>query len=125
MNLSQTTKAFALASALFTTAFSSTSLQVTALSAGGVMLMAGEAMASTNLPGVGIVIKRKPGNAPIAKGVSDDSGEVVFKLEPGEYSISVGDNKPQDFKIGKGQRGIKVAVTGTKEEYVGHVTLLK
>ncbi len=125
MNFSQPAKAFALATALFTTAFSSTSLQMTALSAGGVVLMAGEAMATSNIPGVGTVVKKHPGPRAIAKGVSDDNGEVVFKLEPGEYTVTVGNNRPQDFKIGRGKSGIKVVVTGTKEEYVGHVTLLR
>jgi hypothetical protein len=125
MNFSQPAKAFALATALLATTFSGTGLQVTALGAGGIMLMADEAMASNNVPGVGGIVKKKPGNGPIAKGVSDDNGEMVFKLDPGEYSVTVGNNRPQDFKIGRGKTGIKVVVTGTKEEYVGHVTLLR
>jgi hypothetical protein len=125
MNISKTTKAFALATALFTTTFSGSGLQVMALGAGGVMMMAGEAMAQNTIPGVGVIIKKNPGGGAIVKGVSDDNGEVAFKLEAGDYSVTVGDNKQQDFTIAKGQSGIKVVVTGTKEEYVGHVTLLR
>lgn len=125
MTISKTAKAFALAAALLTTAFSGSSLQVVALGAGGVVLMAGEAMAGASIPGVYTVVKKKPGNASIAKGVSDDNGEVVFKLEPGDYSVTVGQNRPQNFTIGRGQTGIKVVVTGEKHKYVGHVTLLR
>ena len=125
MKLTNTAKAFAMAAALFTTALTSQPLQIAALGAGGAVMLAGEAMAQNQVPGVGIIVKKKPGNGPIANGVSDDNGEVVFKLEPGEYSVTVGRNRPQDFKIGRGQSGIKVVVTGNKEKYVGHVTLLR
>jgi hypothetical protein len=126
MNFSRSTKAFALATALLTAAFSGTALQVTALGAGGVMLMAGEATARNNVPGVGTVVKkRRGGGVHIAEAVTDENGEVVFTLEPGEYSITVGNNKPQDFTIGEGQHRIKVVVTGIKKNYVGHVTLMR
>ncbi|MFN0192039.1 MAG: hypothetical protein ACKVP5_08690 [Aestuariivirga sp.] len=126
MKVIQSVRGLALASSLVVAGFSGTGLQLAALSAGGMVVLAGEAMASTTLPGVGIVIKKKPGNAPIAKGASDDNGEMVFeRLEAGEYTVTVGKNRPQSFTIGQGGGGIKVVVKGTKEKYVGHVTLLR
>ena len=57
--------------------------------AGTAALWASPALASTTLPGVGIVIKKKPGNAPIIA-PGDANGETrLTGLEPGEYSVRV------------------------------------
>lgn len=122
----QKLRAGVLASSLVLAGFSGTGLQLGALSAGGILVLSGEAMAQTAIPGVGSVVKKKPGNSPIASGVSDDNGEVVFKgLEAGEYTVTVGRNRPQSFTIGKGGGGIKVTVVGTKEQYEGIITPLR
>ncbi len=59
------------------------------MAAGAAALWASPAMAQGTVPGVGIVIKKKPGNAPIIV-PSDSKGEVRLSgLEPGEYSVQV------------------------------------
>ena len=59
------------------------------VAAGTAALWASPALASLGIPGVGVVIKRKPGNAPIIA-PSDANGEVrLTGLEPGEYSVRV------------------------------------
>jgi hypothetical protein len=96
------------------------------LLAGGMFFTAGEALAQTGIPGVGIVVKKKPRDAPIAKEVSDENGEVRFEgLEPGDYTVTVGENKPQDFSIKEKGIIVIIMVEGTEHEYVGHVTLLR
>lgn len=60
------------------------------LTAAGVALSAGPAMAqSTTLPGVGFVIKRKPGNAPIIVAAGANGETRLTGLEPGAYGIRV------------------------------------
>jgi uncharacterized surface anchored protein len=96
------------------------------LLAGGIVFTAGEAVAQSTVPGVGHVVKKKPGNGPVAKGVSDENGEVRFEgLEPGDYTVTVGENKPQDFSIKEKGIIVIIMVEGTEHEYVGHVTLLR
>ncbi len=96
------------------------------LVAGGMVFTAGEALAQTVIPGVGTVVKKKPGDASIAKGVSDENGEVRFEgLEPGDYTVTVGENKPQDFSIKEKGIVVIIVVEGEKHKYVGHVTLLR
>ena len=57
------------------------------LTAAGAALWASPALASTSIPGVGTVIKKKPGNSSIVA-PSDSNGEVrLAGLEPGEYSV--------------------------------------
>jgi uncharacterized surface anchored protein len=91
---------------------------------GGVVFTEGEAMAQTGVPGIGTVVKKKPGNPSIAKGVSDEKGEVRFEgLEPGDYTVTVGENKPQDFGIKEKGIVVIIVVEGEKHKYVGHVTL--
>ena len=96
------------------------------LLAGGMVFAASEAVAQGTVPGVGTVVKKKPGNSPIAKGVSDEKGEVRFEgLEPGDYTVTVGENKPQDFSIKEKGIIVIIMVEGTEHEYIGHVTLLR
>ena len=59
------------------------------VAAGTAALWASPALAQTGIPGVGVVVKKKPGNAPIIA-PSDANGEVrITGLEPGEYSVRV------------------------------------
>lgn len=45
---------------------------------------------SLNLPGVGLVVKKKPGNAPIIGGASDSNGNYTFSnMDNGQYEIFV------------------------------------
>ena len=103
------------------------------------LLTSGQAMAQQNqVPGVGIIIKKKPGNAPIAKGVSDVSGNFEHKgLQAGDYAVCFASDKGDgescaDAKVGKDGviRGKAVndpdrAKASKKHNYVGHVTLLR
>ncbi len=58
------------------------------LTAAGVALWASPALADLHLPGVGLVVKKKPGNAPIIV-PSDANGEVrLTGLEPGDYDVA-------------------------------------
>jgi hypothetical protein len=71
--------------------------------AGGFML-AGEAMATAKqIPGIGIRIRKNPGNETrIKPTVSGPDGSFRFTgLEPGTYEVTVGDAPPQMFVVGK------------------------
>lgn len=58
-------------------------------SAGVAALWTSPAMAGAGIPGIGVVIKKKPGNAPIIA-PSDANGETrITRLEPGTYSVRV------------------------------------
>ncbi|BCA60701.1 hypothetical protein [Sphingomonas sp. HMP6] len=67
----------------------------------GFGVMATPALAAANIPGVGLVVKKKPGNAPIVA-PSDNNGIVRFAgLEPGEYEVSLIDgSRPVAVKVG-------------------------
>lgn len=71
------------------------------MAAGAAALWASPALASITLPGVGVVVKKKPRNAPIVV-PSDSKGEVrLFGLEPGEYSVQViGGAQEVPMKVG-------------------------
>ena len=57
--------------------------------AAGAALWSSPALASTTIPGVGFVIKKKPGNAPIIA-PTDANGETrITGLEPGLYTVRV------------------------------------
>ena len=113
-------------------------LQTSFAAIGLTLLLTGEAMAANNIPSVGIVIKKKPGNAPIAKGVSDASGNFEHKgLQAGDYAVCFASDRGDgescaDAKVGKDGviRGKAVndpdrAKASKKHNYVGHVTLLR
>lgn len=51
--------------------------------------MASPAWASLNIPGVGIVVKKKPGNSPIAVPSDANGNTVLTGLEPGEYEVKL------------------------------------
>ncbi len=97
------------------------------LGAGSVALAAGSVAAQQNtIPGVGVIVKKNPGSGAIVRGPSNKDG--IFNttgLQPGSYSVTVGNTAPQDIEVPKGARGISVKITGEKNNYVGHVTLLR
>lgn len=51
--------------------------------------MASPAWATANIPGVGLVIKKKPGNAPIVVPSDANGNTVLTGLEPGEYEVKL------------------------------------
>ena len=55
----------------------------------GAGMVATPALAQALLPGVGIVIKKKPGNAPIIAPTDKDGVIRMTGLEPGEYEVSL------------------------------------
>ena len=69
--------------------------------AGAAVLWASPATASANIPGVGQVVKKKPGNSPIIV-PSDANGEVrLTGLEPGAYTVQVfGGAQEVPMKVG-------------------------
>ena len=69
--------------------------------AGAAALWASPATAVGNVPGVGLVVKKKPGNAPIVV-PSDANGEVrLTGLEPGTYTVQVfGGAQEVPMKVG-------------------------
>jgi hypothetical protein len=107
------------------TAFVAPLAATTVIATGGLLLTVGVAKATNTVPGVGTVIKKKPGDGPVARGVSDKNGVFRANLAPGQYSVTVGNNAPQDFEVPTGARGVSVTVKGEKHNYVGHVTLLR
>lgn len=129
-------KTLALGAALMASLLSSPPVQITSFGAAALALTAGQAMASANIPGIGLVVKKKPGNAAITKGKSDDNGTLEFSgLEPGEYSVCFADDEGKgdscaDVTVGK--EGVIRAQTVFDEErkaanhdYVGHVILMR
>lgn len=74
--------------------------------AAGAVLGAGAvatpALAQQTLPGVGIVIKKKPGNAPIIAPTDKNGALGLTGLEPGEYEVSlIGEDKPTTVSVGR------------------------
>ena len=69
--------------------------------AGAAVLWASPATAGANIPGVGQVVKKKPGNSPIIV-PSDANGEVrLTGLEPGTYTVQVfGGAQEVPMKVG-------------------------
>ena len=86
-----------------------------ALSVAGAAMWAAPAMAVAGIPGIGLVIKRKPGNAPIIV-PSDNNGIVnLTGLEPGEYEIKLlGINRPTTMKVGPDGKLAFVALRDVK-----------
>lgn len=88
MTTSRKTAAAALA-ALGLSSLSPVQQGAALVAAGTAMLWASPALAQSTLPGVGHIVKKKPGNGPIIA-PSDANGEVrLTGLEPGEYSVRV------------------------------------
>ena len=111
-------------------------LQTGLTALGLTLLTVGQAMAVAGIPGVGVIIKKKPGNAPIAKGVSDSGGKFEHKgLEAGEYSVCFASDTGKGESCADARVGKDGVIRGTtvmddkrktgKQSYVGHVTLLR
>lgn len=115
-------KIILVAAAICAAGCSATGLAIATLGGGAAMLLAGEAIAGNNIPGVGVIIKS--GSVTVARAVSDENGEATFRLEPGEYTVTIG-NLVTPLFIKLRTRDVKVVVTGTKHNYVGHVTVLR
>jgi hypothetical protein len=77
----------------------------------GLGLVATPAFASLSIPGVGVIIKRKPGNAPIVA-PGDNNGVVRHTgLEPGEYEVGlIGEDGVTSVKVGRDGQLITVAL---------------
>ena len=136
-------KTLALGAALMASLLSSPPVQIASLGAAALALTAGQAMAQNNVPGVGTVVKKKPGGLPIAEGKSDDKGMLEFiGLEPGEYSICFAEDEGKGdscadakvrFKAGTELSDVVIRVQTVFDEkrkaanpnYVGHVILLR
>ena len=129
-------KTLALGAALMASLMISPPVQIASLGAAALALTAGQAIAQTNIPGVGQVVKKKPGNSPIAKGVSDDNGMFEHKgLEPGEYSVCFADDEGKgdscaDVKVDKegtirAQTVFDEKLKAANPEYTGHVILMR
>ena len=90
-------------------------------------------LAQQTIPGVGLVVKKRPGNAQVANLTSAADGTFAVKgLARGTYDISVGDDKPRTIEVGadgnirgKVSGDGKYEITTNKNSYVGHVTLLR
>ena len=68
----------------------------------GAGMVATPALASLNIPGVGIVVKKKPGNAPIIA-PTDSNGVIrMTGLEPGAYAVSlIGEERVTMLAVGR------------------------
>ena len=68
----------------------------------GAVAVAAPAWAQSQIPGVGIIIKKKPGNAPIVA-PSDNNGVIRLSgLEPGEYEVKlIGESSATHVKVGR------------------------
>ena len=86
-----------------------------ALTVAGAALWSAPAMAQSNIPGVGTVVKKKPGDAAIIA-PTDASGEVrLTGLTPGEYEVKLfGNSKPVTMTAGKDGRLAFVALRDVK-----------
>ena len=84
------------------------------LAAAGAMMWSAPALAQT-VPGVGTVVKKKPGNSPIIA-PTDASGEVrLTGLAPGDYEVNLfGNSKPVTMTAGKDGRLAFVALRDVK-----------
>lgn len=83
------------------------------LSVAAAAMWAAPAMATIGIPGVGIVVKKKPGNAPIILPSDKDGIVRLTGLEPGEYEVKLlGNSAPVTMKVG---RDGKLAVTALRD----------
>ena len=82
-----------------------------ALTVAGVAMWSAPALASITLPGVGVIVKKKPGNAPIIAPSDKDGITRLTGLEPGEYEVKLfGDVAPVTMKVGRDGRLAFVAM---------------
>lgn len=64
------------------------------LSVAGAAMWAAPALASANIPGIGLVVKKKPGNASIIVPTDKDGIVRITDLEAGEYEVKLLGNSP-------------------------------
>jgi hypothetical protein len=85
------------------------------VAAGTMVLWASPALAQNNIPGVGTVVKKKPGDASIIA-PGDANGEVrLTGLAPGEYSVKLfGGREETSFRVGQDGRLAFVAYEDIK-----------
>ena len=88
----------------------------TLLSVAGAAMWAAPALAQqSTLPGVGHVVKKKPGNGPIIAPTDMDGITRLTGLEPGEYEIKLlGISRPTTMKVGPDGRLAFVALRDVK-----------
>ena len=85
------------------------------LSVAGAAMWAAPVLASANIPGVGLVVKKKPGNAPIIVPSDKDGIVRLTGLEPGEYEVKLlGINRPTTMKVGPDGKLAFVALRDVK-----------
>lgn len=85
------------------------------LSVAGAAMWAAPALASINLPGVGIVVKKKPGLSPIIIPTDNDGIVRLTGLESGEYEIKLlGISRPTTMKVGPDGKLAFVALRDVK-----------
>ena len=86
------------------------------LSVAGAAMWAAPALAQqSQVPGVGIIIKKKPGNAPIIAPTDKDGIVRLTGLESGEYEIKlIGKGAPVTMTVGKEGRLAFVALRDVK-----------
>ena len=86
-----------------------------ALSVAGAAMWAAPALAQAGIPGVGLVVKKKPGNAPIIVPSDKDGVVSLTGLEPGEYEVKLlGINRPTTMKVGPDGKLAFVALRDVK-----------
>ena len=82
-----------------------------ALMVAGVAMWSAPALAAGTIPGVGVVVKKKPGNAPIIAPSDKDGITRLTGLEPGDYEVKLfGDVAPVTMKVGRDGRLAFVAM---------------
>ena len=85
------------------------------LSVAGAAMWAAPALASVNLPGVGIVVKKKPGLSPIIVPTDKEGIVRITGLEAGEYEVKLlGNRAPTTMKVGPDGRLAFVALRDVK-----------
>ena len=91
-----------------------------ALTVAGAVLWSAPALAQATIPGVGGVVKKKPGNVPIIAPTDKDGVTRLTGLEPGEYEVKLfGDVAPVTMKVGRDGRLAFVALQDSATATVG------
>ena len=85
------------------------------LSVAGAAMWAAPALAQVGVPGVGVIVKRKPGNAPIIASTDKEGIVRITGLEAGEYEVKLfGNRAPTTMKVGPDGRLAFVALRDVK-----------
>ena len=90
------------------------------LAAAGMVLWSAPALAGLHIPGVGLVVKKKPGNAAIIAPSDKDGITRLTGLAPGEYEVKLfGDVAPVTMNVGRDGRLAFVALQDSAKATVG------